>query len=130
MKTTKPTKPDRASKPAGLAILCSVAQRRLVEQIASMVEKAYRRGFQQAVEANVSNIEAYKFRYELRTRREQISDTYHQASTPPWYNKQHTIKSGTTVLHRLEIECPQSFYELRELIDGVNRQTHKPHHDR
>jgi len=96
-----------------------MVRRRLLEQIVSMVEKAYRRGFQQGLGSNSTDAAAYKFRYKLRTKREQNHDTYHRASCPPWGDGQRPIKSGTTALCRLEMECPLSFEELRELIESV-----------
>ena len=115
---------ERAGTPA-VAVQRRV-RRRLLEQIGSMVENAYRRGFQHGVNSKADDDAALKFRYCCRTNKEAEYNTFHQASTPPWNNSPSKIKSGHTVLERLEAETPREFEELWELMLESSNDSSSP----
>ena len=85
----------------------------LVASIASMCEKAYRRGFQQGIISKATEHQAYKFRfYNGRNFRDKCSGFYRTASPPPGPN---LTKFQTSSFDRLVMEIPHT-KEFQALI--------------
>ena len=98
--------------------------RRLLQQIASMVEHAYRRGFQHGGNSGVTDKEAYWFRYECRTAAEKKDRMLRHATGAPWSDEpKRKAGTGMTPIERLEIEipCSESHADLVDLIRLVER---------
>lgn len=97
----------------------------LVAAIASMCEKAYRRGFQQGIVSKATEKQAFKFRF-YAGRNLRDNGVYRTASIPPGPN---LTKLQTSAFDRLVMEIPHTneFKSLR-LICQQSRY-YKQQHD-
>ena len=78
----------------------------LVASIATMCEKAYRRGFQHGVVGKATEQQAYKFRfYAGRNFRDKCS-CFYRTSSPP--HGQNLTKFQTSAFDRLVMEIPHT----------------------
>jgi hypothetical protein len=97
---------------------------RLVKQIASMAERAYRRGFQHGGRAGLSEKDEYRFRFDFRSVEDSRNNFYSRSSRPPeWGQWRYVLKSGCSAVERLETEIPynEAHDELLKLLRESKR---------
>lgn len=98
----------------------SSKNKKLVKQIASMVEYAYRRGFQHGVNSEASDEQARWFRYNCRSAADADKAFFTYSTYAPENTRRYIWKGGEghTCLDRLKMEIPNSdtYAELIALI--------------
>lgn len=92
----------------------------LLQQIVSLTEAAYRRGFQQGIVSGATNEQAAAFRFRQLTRRERRLRIYEQSPIPP-----NMRGSPTTALARLLVETHGADDRVSQLIRSLDTgETH------
>jgi len=89
---------------------------RLVKQIASAAERAYRRGFQHGVHSGASERDAYMFRYEEISAKERGAGLITQSIPAPWKSGRGCWECSAVERLKMEVEWLDSYKDLVRLI--------------